>query len=465
MIDQIGAVMPERFDVVVIGMGPGGEVAASRLLAGGKRVAVVERELIGGECGYWACIPSKTLLRPVEARAEASRAAGVGRPDLDWAAVREYRDVMIRHLDDSAQVEGYERQGATVVKAEARITGPGRVEAGGRLLQAGHIVLATGSTVFRPPIEGLDEVPVWTNREATTLTELPGEAVLLGGSAVAVELGQFMARMGTRVTLVQRAGRLLSREDPRVGELARQALEADGVRVLTGRQVRRAHAEKDTAVLELDDGGSVAADVVVLGTGRRPRTDGLGLETIGIRPDGAAPVVDEHCRLADGVWAVGDLTGVAMFTHIAKYQARVVADTILGRPRRADYRGIPRVVFCDPEIATVGLTLAQAREQGIDTATAEIDLPEQLARPWTYETDPRGTLGLLADRRRGVLIGAWAIAPNAGEWIHQAALAIRAEIPISTLLDTVAQFPTYTEGYLIALEQLSEGEPMSDLLR
>jgi len=447
--------MSERYDAVVIGLGPGGEVAAGRLLAAGLRVAVIERELIGGECAYWACIPSKTLLRPVEARAEAARAAGLSRPGIDWPSLRDYRDYMIRHLDDAAQVDGYRKQGATVIKGTARLAGPGRVEVDGQVIETGHVIVATGSDPVRPPIDGLSQAEVWTNREATTLTGIPGRAVIVGGSAVGVELGQFLARMGTRVTLVQRAIRLIDREDPRVGELARAQLEKDGIDVHTGTQPRRVTRSGPVTTVELDDGTRADTDVIVLAAGRAPRSAGLGLETAGARTsERGAITVDEHCRAGEGLWALGDVTGVAMFTHVAMYQGRVVADNILGQPRTASYHGIPRVIFADPEIAAAGLTPARARQAGINIAAAEIDLAGAIARPWTYQKDPGGTLGILADRDRNVLIGAWAVAPLAGEWIHQAALAIRARIPLGTLLDQVAQFPTYSEAYLHALEQL-----------
>lgn len=451
--------MDEQFDAVVLGMGPGGEVASSRLLATGRRVAVVERELIGGECGYWACIPSKTLIRSPEVRAEARQAAGTSTPTVDWPELRAYRDKMIRHLDDSRQVTGYEQQGATVVKDTARLVGrdPWRVAAGGRTLTAPHVVVATGSRAVRPPVDGLDRVPVWTNREATTLQEIPRRAVLVGGSAVGVELGQFLARMGCQVTLVQRGPRLVDREEPRLGELVAGHLRADGIDVRTGCQLTAARLDGAETVVELSDGTSVRTDVVVLGAGREPRTDRLGLAELGVATDDRGALqIDRQGRVTDdGLWAVGDVTGVAMFTHVAQYQGRVVADTILGKDRTADYTGVPRVVFADPEIAAVGLTSAQAQARGLDLATAEVDLPTALARPWTYQTEPSGTLGLLADRDRGVLVGAWAVAPLAGEWIHQAALAIRAGIPLTTLLDGVAQFPTFSQGYLTALEALS----------
>jgi dihydrolipoamide dehydrogenase len=448
--------MADRYDVIIIGMGPGGEACAGRLMAAGKRVAVIERELIGGECAYWACIPSKTMLRPPEARAEAARAAGLGTPELDWAGLRDYRDYMVRHLDDTAQVSGYEKAGATVIKGTAKLAGPGRVQAGGQLLEADHVVIATGSQPVRPAIEGLDKVTVWTNREATTARDIPPRVAMIGGSAVGAELGTFYARMGAAVTIVQRAGRLIDREDSRVGALAEQALAADGVTIRTGRTAVRAERAAGGTLVTLDDGSQVETDVVILGAGRRPATAGLGLETAGIQPDERGAIgIDEQCRAADGLWALGDVTGVALFTHVAMYQGRLVADNILGRQRTASYQGIPRVVFADPEIAAVGLTTAQARAAGISVASAEISLADAIARPWTYERDPRGTLGVIADRDRRILAGAWAVAPLASEWIHQAALAIRARIPVDVLLDQVAQFPTYSEAYLAALEQLA----------
>ena len=271
----------EQFDTIVIGAGPGGEVAVSALLDAGQRIAVVERELIGGECGYWACIPSKTLLRPPEAKVGADRAAGAPGAQLDWPATREYRDYMIRYLDDSKQVAGYEKSGVTVVKGEAQVTGPGTAEVAGRRLSAEHLIVATGSDALVPPIEGLADVPVWTNREATTLTDIPGRVVLIGGSAVAVELGQFLRRFGADVTLVERSDRLLSREDPRVGELVHIYLSGEGVTVHTNTNAVRARRDADETVVELDNGDEARCDVIVVGTGRTPRTAGLGLDRAG----------------------------------------------------------------------------------------------------------------------------------------------------------------------------------------
>ena len=448
--------MSDTFDAIVIGAGPAGEVMVDRLRKGGRRVAVIEAELIGGECAYWACIPSKTLLRAPEAHTEAERAQGVMGAQLDWPELRGYRDYMIRHLDDSAQVAGYTDQGVTVIKGTARITAPRTVMVDDRTLTATDVIIATGSAPLIPPIDGLTDVPVWTNREVTTLTDIPARAMLIGGSAVGVEMSTFLARFGTAVTLVQRADWVLDREDPRVSELAARQLTAAGVNVRTGRTATHTHLDGADTVVTLDDGTEVCVDVIVIGAGRRPRTDGLGVENAGAHlDDHGAITVDATCRAATGVWAVGDVTGIMPFTHVGMYQARVAAENILGGHREAHYDGIPRVVFGDPEIAAVGLTAEQARTAGHDVITSEIDLADSIARPWTYEKDPAGTLGLVADASDSRLLGAYAVGPMASEWIHQAAMAIRARIPIDVLLDGVAQFPTYSESYLQALEALN----------
>lgn len=447
--------MEQHFDVAVMGMGPGGEAAASRLLKAGKKVAVIERELIGGECAYWACIPSKALLRPPEAKTAATRAAGVTGAELGWAAASDYRDYMIRNLDDQTQVDGYVGKGATVIKAEAQFTGPGTLQVGGRTIHAEHIIIATGSESVVPELEGAGNVTVWTNRETFTAATLPRRAVVIGGSAAGIETATFLVRFGVSVALVHRGKNLMEREEPRVGELARHFLEEAGVDVRLGSRAVRARRKGNSSVLELDDGTSLGTDVVIFATGRRPRSKDLGFESAGVTVDASgAVVIDEQCRAGEKVWAIGDVTAVMPFTHVAKYQGRIVADAILGHPRTATYDGIPRVVFGDPEIAAAGVTQAQADEQGLSTAWAELDLAKSLARPSTYEQEPRGHLGLLTDTDQGLLIGAWAVSPLAGEWIHQASLAIRARIPIAVLHDQVAQFPSYSESFQVALDKL-----------
>jgi pyruvate/2-oxoglutarate dehydrogenase complex dihydrolipoamide dehydrogenase (E3) component len=444
----------ERYDAVVIGAGPAGEVAASRLAELGLRTALVERELVGGECAYWACIPSKTLLRPPAARAEARHAAGIGEPEQRWAEIVEYRNYMIRNLDDSNAVRGYEDDGVRVYKGEARITAPGRIEVADHELETERIIIATGSDPAIPAIAGLQALDYWTNRQATTLAQIPEDVVVLGGGPVAIELGQALRRYGADVAIVQAGERLIEREDPAVGGLIADALHAEGIELHLGRQATAARADNGRCLLELEDGSEVAGSKLLIATGRRPRAGDVGLDALGVEPDerGAIPV-DERCRVTDGVWAIGDVTGVALFTHVGKYQARIAVDDVAGRKPRADYRSIPRVVFSDPEIAAVGLTSEQARDRGIDVAEGRADLM-QVARTETYGKGLGGQLGVVADRERRVLLGAWAVGPLAGEWIHQAVLAIKVETPIDVLRDTVAQFPTFSEAYLNAIEAI-----------
>ena len=447
--------MPERYDVAILGAGPAGEHAAYALVDAGRSVVLVERELIGGECSNWACIPSKTLLRPAEVREESRRGAGTQTAGLDWPALSRYRDYMTSAGDDSARVTGYDEMGVTVIKGEGRIAGPGRLQVGERTVEAEHILIATGSDPVIPTINGLAEGGYWTNREATALRQIPGSVVVVGGGPVGVELAQFLRRFGSAVAIVQGAERLADREDPRVGDLLREALEKDGIKVRTGAHAQRVTREGEQRIVTLDDGSRLRGHEVLLAVGRRPRGTEIGLHTLGVAPGphGEVPL-DERCRVSDGVWAAGDCTHTMLFTHVAKYQARVALADMLGRPVTADYRAIPRVIFTDPEIAAVGLTESQAREQGRPVACATLDLTTSIARPYTYEQDPRGEMGIIADPEQRVLLGAWAVSPLAGEWIHQAVLAIKARVPIDVLLETVAQFPSYSEAYLSALQAL-----------
>ena len=448
--------MADRFDVIVLGAGPAGEAAVNGLLRGGAHVAMVERELIGGECTNWACIPTKTLLRPPEVLGEARRAPGVGEPELDFGPLAEYRDYMVSNHDDSKPRAGYEERGVTVVKSEGVLDGPGRVRVGGRTLEAEHVVVATGSVPVIPPLEGLEEAGYWTNREASSLHEIPESAVVLGGGPVGIELAQFLACFGCEVTVVHKPERLVNREDPRLCSLLGGQLADDGIEVRLGVSGDRVRKDGSKRVLTLSSGDEVAGEVLIVAVGRRARADGLNLESAGIEPGPRGVQVDDHLRAGERVWAIGDVTGGPMFTHNGKYQGRVAVSNILGREAKADYRAIPRVIFTHPEVAAVGLTEEAARGQRLDVAAAVIDLPTSIARPYTYEQNPRGTLGVVVDRKRNVLVGAWALAPLAGEWIHEAVLAIRAEVPLDVLRDTVAQFPSYSEGYLSALRELPD---------
>jgi pyruvate/2-oxoglutarate dehydrogenase complex dihydrolipoamide dehydrogenase (E3) component len=444
----------DRFDVAILGAGPAGEHAAYSLIAEGRSVLLIERELIGGECTNWACIPTKTLLRPAEVLGESARVAGVQSASRDWPELDRYRDFMTSAGDDSGRVKKYQEMGATVVKGDGRLAGPGRLEVDGQVYEAEAILLSTGSDAFIPPIEGLGESGYWTNREASATHEIPASTVVLGGGPVGIELAQFLNRFGSEVSLVQGADRLSEREDERISELLAQALSADGVDVHTGVQGQRVRVEGDERVLTLSDGSELRGERLLVAVGRRPRSTGIGLDTIGVEESPRGIPIDENCQVAEGVWAAGDCTGVMLFTHLAKYQARIALTGIRGQRQRADYRAIPRVIFTDPEVAAVGLTQAQARERGIVVAASTIQLPTTIARPYTYEQHPRGELTVVVDRDQRTLVGAWAVAPLASEWMHQAVLAVRAKITVEVLIDTVAQFPSYSEAFLSALQQL-----------
>jgi pyruvate/2-oxoglutarate dehydrogenase complex dihydrolipoamide dehydrogenase (E3) component len=445
----------ERFDAVVLGAGPAGESAVARLHRQGLRTALIERELVGGECAYWACIPSKTLLRPAEVHSEATRTAGVATPARRWEDAVAYRDYMIRNLDDTRQVKDYERDGIRVYKGTAKLRGPGQVEIDEEtLLVAARVVIATGSEPRIPEIPGLREAGYWTNRQATTLREIPESVTVMGGGPVGIELAQMMRRFGAEVHLVEAAERLMAREDPRVGELVAGALREDGIEVHLGAEIRAVSADGGEREIDLGEAGKIRTRELLVAAGRAPRVADLGLETVGIHPYGEGLKIDERCRAGEQVWAIGDATGVMPFTHVAKYQARIACADIAGEPVAADYTAVPRVVFCDPEIAAVGLTEEQAHTRELDVAVARVELPEVIARPWTYETEPRGELSVMVDRGRKVVLGAWAVAPLAGEWIHYAALAIKTEATLDVLDDMVAQFPTYTEGFREALQRV-----------
>ncbi|MDO5745960.1 MAG: NAD(P)/FAD-dependent oxidoreductase, partial [Micrococcaceae bacterium] len=397
--------MEEVFDAAIIGMGPGGEVVADRLLTAGKKVVLFGGELIGGECAYWACIPSKSILRAPQVSLEAVRVAGASAGILDWRKARDYRDYMVRHLDDSVQERGYAQRGAAVMRGWAAITGPGRVGCNGREYQAHHIIIASGTEPFIPDVPGVAEITTWGTREVYTLKTLPQSVAIVGGSAVALEAAFFLAGFGVKVTVLNRSTRLLGREEPAVSALAEEYLRELGVEVLTSSSIASGwRADDGASVLVLDQGGEIAVDVLIFATGRIPRTGRLDVSRAGATLDGRGNVrVDEHCWAAEGLWAVGDATGIMPFTHVAKYQGRVVADCILGKDSSASYDGIPRVVFANPEIAAVGLTREAAEERGIDAVAVQVSLPKAIAKPWTDARDPQGDLGILVDRHRRVM--------------------------------------------------------------
>ena len=451
--------MAERADVIVVGMGPGGEEVAGRLAQAGLDVIGIEQGLVGGECPYWGCVPSKMMLRAANLLAEARRIpgmAGDASVNPDWSPVAaRIREEATDNWDDTVAVGRFESKGGRFVRGRGRLTGPGVVEVdAGRFEAMQAIVLATGTTPALPPVPGLSDVPYWTNRDAIEAKELPGSMVVLGGGAVGMELAQAYARFGVEVTVVEVRDRVLPLEEPEASETVTSVFRREGIHLYTRACATKVDRDGEKIRVLLQNGQTVAADRLLVATGRRADLRALGVGSIGLDEEARLIAVDDHLRASQGVWAVGDVTGVGAFTHVALYQAAIAAADILGRnPGPADYRALPRVTFTDPEVASVGITEVEATRRGLRVRVGSTQVPRS-ARGWIHKAGNDGVIKLVEDADAGILIGATSVGPAGGEVLGLLGLAVHARVPTSVLKGMIFAYPTFYRAVEDALADL-----------
>jgi pyruvate/2-oxoglutarate dehydrogenase complex dihydrolipoamide dehydrogenase (E3) component len=441
-------------------MGPGGEDAAGRLATAGLSVAGVEDRLVGGECPYWGCIPSKMMIRAADLLAEGRRVPGLaGRSEIypDWAPVaHRIRKEATDNWDDKVAVDRFTSKGGTLFRGHGTITGPGEVTVGGDVLRARRaIIINTGTHPFVPPIDGLAGTPYWTNREAIEAAEAPGSLVVLGGGFIGAELSQVFARFGARVTVIEDSGRLLPPEEPEAGALLADVFGREGIDVRTGTTARAVRHDGTAFTLALSDGTEVTGDALLVATARRTDLPGIGAGVVGVDESAHTIPVDDHLRAAPGVWAVGDITGHGAFTHMSMYQANIVVHDILGEEvSPAEYHAVPRVTFTDPEIGSVGLSEAQALERGLAVRTGCYPVPKS-TRGWIHQAGNDGFIKLVADASRGVLVGATSAGPTGGEVLSMLTLAVHARVPVRRLREMIYAYPTFHRAIESALQELA----------
>ena len=450
--------MDRDYDVIVVGAGPGGEVCAGKLGNAGKHVAIVESERVGGECAFWACIPSKLLLRSEQSLAESKRVPGSKAGvtgSLSFPQAAAWRNDTVDNYDDAGHLPWLRDNQVDLIRGEAKLETPGVVQVGDRSYTCSTVVIATGSEPTIPDIDGLKGGRFWTSREATSASNVPKRLAILGSGAVGVEIGQVFVRYGSKVTLIESGPHIMPREEPAIAKIMSEVLREDGVNIVAGKKTTSIRFRGGGVAVSLDDGNTVEADELLVATGRHARLKAINSTSLGITIEKNFIKVDANCRAAENIYAIGDVTGVALFTHVAKYQGWIAAADILGKPEQARYDAVPRAIFTDPEIGAVGLTEAQAAEQKMHYTTAEVNLTSTARSRLFFDQPVNGHVKFVVDKDRQAIIGASVIGPCAAEMIGWATVAIQSGVRVSALRHVINPFPTFSEAFFYTLEAVT----------